>query len=444
MRWWLAMPFAAVVTVLAEPADNVSVTADDADVAGLLAARGDHDRAIRLYQDLLSSADSLAVPVQVRRGLATSLLMAGRPAEAASTLARAMQLFPEDAGLQRVAAGLYSSQGQYAQAIEHLERAIALEPDQATDHGNLGGLYTNLGRYDEAEKALLHAVGLAPEDAVVQRRLGGLYLKRHRYDDAVEHLTQSARLEPMSQTTAYLLGQAREGMAEPEQALADYEQARRMDPSYMDAHYRVAQLARRLGRIPLADSAMVAYGHLQAVGGNDADALKQMRFLRDAIVESGDQPDHVFALAKFLFDQGYLEESQNRLEAVLRQQPGNYRAHNQLGNIYLRRRIPALALARFEEAFRIAPTFAPAALNAGNACMLLKEPGRALPYYERVVALSPDVAMAWYGLGSAHLALGRPEAASRILQQGLDTTHPGGRTKAAFLEQLRKARLGQK
>ncbi|MDA0337659.1 MAG: tetratricopeptide repeat protein [bacterium] len=441
MRWWLVLPLATVVTVVGQPADNISVTADNADVAALLAARGDHDRAIQLYQDLLGSADSLAVSVQVRRGLARSLLMAGRPAEAASTLARAMELFPEDAGLQRVAAGLYSSQGQYAQAIGHLQRAIALEPDQATDHANLGGLYTNLGSYDKAERALLHAVALAPEDAIVQRRLGGLYLQRHRYDDAVEHLTQSARLEPMSPTTPYLLGQVREGLAEPEQALEAYEQARRLDPSYMDAHYRAAQLARRLGRFALADSAMVAYTHLQSVGGNDVDALKQMRLLRDAIVESGDQPDHVFALAQFLFDQGYLDESENRLEAVLRQQPDNYRAHNQLGNVHLRRRSAALALVEYEAAFRIAPMFAPAALNAGNACMLLKEPGRALPYYERVVALSPDVAMAWYGLGSAHLALGRTDVATRVLQQGLDTTHPEGRTKAAFLEQLRKARL---
>jgi len=445
MKWYLAMPclFGAVVVAqpsTTPPAATTPPTADHA-AASRLAAQGDHLRAIDFYQQILGGDDSLAAPVQVRRGLAMSLLMAGKTAEASRVVMDAMERFPEDAGLQRVAAGVFSSQGQYAQAIEHLESAAVLEPYHATDHANLGGLYTKLGRFAEAERALQRAGRLAPKDAVVHRRLGGLYLQARRYGDSIEQLELAASLEPASPTTAYLLGQAREGVAEPEPALASYERAWQLDPSYMDAHYRTAQLSRRLGQSARADSAMAAYTRLRNVGGGDADALKQMGFLRDAIVESGDQPDHIFALAKFLFDHGYLDESQNRLEVVLRQRPDNYRAHNQLGNIHLRRRNPALALVEYETAVGISPDFEPALLNAGNACMLLKEPGRAIQFYTRVVALAPEVAMAWYGLGSAHLELDRREIASRILQQGMERTHPEGKTKAAFLQQLRKARL---
>ena len=442
MKWCLAMPCLFVAAVIAQPsatAPTATAPVATGHAASLLAAQGDHLRAIDLYQQILAADDSLAAPVQVRHGLAMSLLMAGRIAEASSVVMDAMERFPEDAGLRRVAAGVFSSQGQYAQAIEYLESAASLEPDHAMDQANLGGLYTKLGRFDEAERALLRAGQLAPKDAVVHRRLGGLYLQRRRYEKAVEQLELAASLEPTSPTTAYLLGQAREGVAEPEPALASYERARQLDPSYMDAHYRTAQLARRLGQSARADSAMAAYTHLRDVGGDDADALKQMGFLRDAIVESGEQPDHIFALAKFLFDQGYLDESQNRLDAVLRQRPDDYQAHNQLGNIHLRRRNPALALIEYERAVGISPDFEPALLNAGNACMLLKEPGQAIRFYERVVALAPEVAMAWFGLGSAHLELGRPDIASKILQQGLQRTHPEGKTKAAFLQQLSKA-----
>jgi tetratricopeptide (TPR) repeat protein len=439
MTRWLAIPYIFAVAVAAQPAEISPGAISPGTVASKLAAQGDHHRAIQLYQEILSSHDSLTAPVQTHRGLAMSLLMTGRTAEASSTVERAIARFPEDAGLKRVAAGIFSSQGQYAQAIELLEQAIRQEPDQATDHANLGGLHTNLGSYDDAEKALVRAAQLAPMDAVVHRRLGELYLKRHAYETAADELSQAVRLEPTSPTTVYLLGQALEGMADLESALARYELSREIDPSYMDAHYRTAQIARRLGQSIKADSAMAAYTHLQNVADGDADALKQMRALRDAIVESGDQPDHVFALAKFLFEHGYLDESQNRLEDVVRQQPNHYRAHNQLGNVHLQRRNPSRALVHYEAACRITPDFAPAALNAGNASMLLAQPGRAIAYYERAVALAPEVAMAWYGLGSAHLELGRRDVASKILRQGLERTHPEGRIRKAFLEQLRKA-----
>ena len=441
MRWrWVAVVL-ALATACGQPAGAEPSVPEGAAMARTLAARGDHDRAARLYREVLRGMDGAAVPVEVHRGFARSLMLAGQPEEALGALTRALALYPVDPALQRVAAAVYSSQGRYARAIDSLERAIALDPAQATDHANLGGLYTALGRFDDAEAALLRALTLASDDAVARRRLGTLYLRRHRYDDARQQLESATRLDTTSPTAVYLLGQALEGLGAFQPAMARYDVARRLDPSYMDAHYRAAQLARRLGWEARADSALAAYSHLRDVGDGDADALKRMRLLRDAIVESGDQPDHVFALAKFLLEQGYLDEAQNRLEAVLQQRPTDYRARNQLGNVHLRRRAPGLALEQYEQATRMAPQFAPAALNAGNACMLLQQPGRAVSFYERVVALAPEVSMGWYGLGSAHLELARPGVAIGILEQGLARTHPQGGTKAAFLEQLRKARL---
>ncbi len=439
MTWRWAMVL-ALTTASVQPAITEPSMPEGVAKARALAARGDHVQAARIYKELLTGNDEGAAPAEVHRGFARSLMLAGQPEEAMGTVTRALVLYPEDPALQRVAAGVYSSQGQYAMAISSLERALALDPGQAADHANLGGLYTALGRFDDAEAALLRAQFLASEDAVVRQRLGTLYLKRHRYDDARHQLEAATRLDTTSPTAVYLLGRALEGLGATQRALAHYDTARQLDPSYMDAHYRVAQLARRLGWEARANSALAAYSHLQDVGDGDADALKQMRLLRDAIVESGDQPDHVFALAKFLLEQGYLDEAQNRFDAVLNRRPADYRALNQLGNIHLRRRAPGLALEQYERATHMAPEFAPAALNAGNACMLLQQPGRALPFYERVVTLAPEVSMGWYGLASAHLELARPGVAIGILEQGLERTRPQGKTKTAFLELLRKAR----
>jgi tetratricopeptide (TPR) repeat protein len=434
LLWVVALAAGAVSTSAAAPLDPAAK-------ARTFTALGDHRRAAGLYQQILDGvSEQDQAPLEIHRGLAGALWMAGDAIEALGAATRALELYPEDAALLRVAGGIHASQGQYATAIERLYQAALLDPGQAADHANLGGLYTSLGRYDEAEAALLRAATLAPEDAVVSRRLGALYLKRHRFVEARQQLEQAARLDSTSPTTFYFLGQALEGLSDSEPALAQYDRARQLDPSYLDAHYRVAQLARRLDRPTRADSALAEYQHLQDVGGGDVDALKQMRLLRDAIVESGEQTDHIFALARFLLAYDYLDEAQNRFEAVLHRRPGDYQTLNQLGNIHLKRRSPDLALERYEEALGIAPEFTPAALNAGNASMLLRRPDRARTYYERVVSLAPDVAMGWFGLGSSHLELGQPGSAVRIYEQGLERSRPEGRTRKAFLEQLRKAR----
>lgn len=421
--------------LVAVPCFSQDAAATELIRARSLAARGDHVRAAELYRQITSHGS----PAEVHRGFIGALLMAGAQEEALDAASKALGLYPGNAPLQRMAAGVYSSQGQYAAAIGSLQRSLELEPNHPGAYANMGGLYTSLGRFEEAESALRSAVALAPDDAIIQQRLGTLYFKRQRYQEAIEQLELAAHLAPISPTIRFVLGQAYEAHKQHSEALQAYDSARGLDPSYMDAHYRCAQLARRLGQGQRAEQAMAAYSRLQNIGGGDAELLKQMRLLRDAIVESGDQPEHIFALARFLADQGYTADAENRLRAVLAQRPSHFQARNQLGNIHLRRRFPERALQEYEQAIRIAPEFAPAVLNAGNACMLLKQPGRARVYFEKVIALTPEVPMAWFGLGSAHLELRRPDVAIDILKQGLERTHPQGRTKTAFLEQLRKA-----
>lgn len=407
------------------------------DEAARRAAQGDHDGAVRLYREALQQPDA---PAAVHAGLAQALLYAGQTEAALAAARLGVADHPEDPRMLRAAAGVHAAQGQYADAIGHLQEAIRLDPGHAEDHANLGGLYTALGRFDEALPSLQEAARLNPDSAVAQQRLGLLHLRREAFAAAAERLSQAARLDSLSATTAYLLGQALEGQQDLPAALARFQQATRLDPSYLDAHYRTARLARRLQQTQVADEALAAYRRLQNIGDGDADTLKRFRLLRDAVLESGDQPEHLFALATFLLAEGYLDEAENRLLAVVRKRPDHAQAHNQLGNVHLRRRDPDRALLRYEEAVRLAPDFVPAALNAGNACMLLRQPGRAIPHYERVVRLAPNVPMGWLGLASAHLESRRPDVALSVLDQGLKAARPEGRMKNAFLDQQRKAR----
>ena len=103
-----------------------------------LAAQGDHVRAAEFYRQIMAH-DS---PVNVYRGFIGALLMAGAQEEALRVAAEALQLYPQNASLQRTAAGVYSSQGQYSAAIGSLRRSLELEPDHPGAYANIGGLFT--------------------------------------------------------------------------------------------------------------------------------------------------------------------------------------------------------------------------------------------------------------------------------------------------------------
>jgi tetratricopeptide (TPR) repeat protein len=66
----------------------------------------------------------------------------GAQEEALRVAAEALQLYPQNASLQRTAAGVYSSQDQYAAAIGSQRRSLELEPAHPGAYANIGGLFT--------------------------------------------------------------------------------------------------------------------------------------------------------------------------------------------------------------------------------------------------------------------------------------------------------------
>ena len=330
---------------------------------------------------------------------ATAHYQAGRFDTVLALCRAGLELDSTAVALYNFQAAVYSAQGRYALAIEALEKAVHFHPDYATGYVNLGGIYTTLGRYTEAEENLRQALALEPDHSAVHRRLGEIYLGTSRYGDAIRQLEQALYVYPQDATLYFFLSQALEGDGQEEAALEAMATSTRLDIGFTEAYYRVAGLARKLGRYSQAQSALKRFQHLQQIGDGDPDVPKQMKKLRDSILNAPENPFYHYKLGVFFSRQGYIDEALNKFDKAIRLDPGNLILLNQIASILIKEQRLEEALRYCEKALAHQPDFFPALINAGSILSMSQRREEALNFFHQAVSASPQDSRGWYYLG---------------------------------------------
>ena len=340
--------------------------------------------------------------------------------EAAAIAREGLALDSTAVDLHNILASTYAAQGRYALAIEGLERAVALEPDYAMGFVNLGGVYTKLGQYEQAATHLQRAVQIDSDNSPVRRRLGELYLATARYPDATRELLEALRLFPNDATLYYYLGQSLAGEGRGADAIEAYQRATLLDHGFADAYYRLGLLARKEGRNDIAGPALERFNHLRQIGGGDPEVPKQVKRMRDAILNAPEEAAHHYNLGLLFVEHGYFPEAQNKFARAAGLRPDDIELLNRLAGDLLELDQPEAALRYLEAALARDPTYFPALLNAGQIAGKLGRYEDAAQHLRSAVAARPDDPEGWYFLGLAHSSTGARAEATNALQRCIE------------------------
>jgi len=340
--------------------------------------------------------------------------------EAAAIAREGLALDSTAVDLHNILASTYAAQGRYALAIEGLERAVALEPDYAMGFVNLGGVYTKLGQYEQAATHLQRAVQIDSDNSPVRRRLGELYLATARYPDATRELLEALRLFPNDATLYYYLGQSLAGEGRGADAIEAYQRATLLDHGFADAYYRLGLLARKEGRNDIAGPALERFNHLRQIGGGDPEVPKQVKRMRDAILNAPEEAAHHYNLGLFFVEHGYFPEAQNKFARAAGLRPDDIELLNRLAGDLLELDQPEAALRYLEAALARDPAYFPALLNAGQIAGKLGRYEDAAQHLRSAVAARPDDPEGWYFLGLAHSSTGARAEATNALQRCIE------------------------
>ena len=145
----------------------------------------------------------------------------------------------------------YVKGGRIADALPMLEQAIEQEPGNAVLHNFYGQVCFLAGRYPQAEESFRKALELDPYLTDAHNNLGALYDKTGRKDEAEQEFLTALR-DPAYATPQKVhlnLGLLYSSQGRTEHAIERYRQAVEIDPRYYDAHYELASILDRTGKL---------------------------------------------------------------------------------------------------------------------------------------------------------------------------------------------------
>ncbi|MCP3982429.1 MAG: tetratricopeptide repeat protein [bacterium] len=181
--------------------------------------------------------------------MAESMLRAGRMHEALEQLHEAVEEEPENARLHNHYGSICFRAGRYAEAAEAFEKALELDPYLTDARNYLGAVYNELGRPAEAEtqwrEALKDPAFPTPEKVFLN--LGALYAQQGRDDEAIDTLRRAVEINPKYHHAHYELAKLLERVGKLDEAARLYEVA---SPDYRSDgqfHYRLGFTYFRLG-----------------------------------------------------------------------------------------------------------------------------------------------------------------------------------------------------
>jgi tetratricopeptide (TPR) repeat protein len=261
-----------------------------------------------------------AEPAASRLQRIRSLRDAGRFVEATRLASEYAGQNPRDAEAQATLGMVHMYAGRAAEAAQSLLKAVRLAPNVAQHHHDLGWAFETLGRDSDAAAAFQRAVALNPRHAEALERLGIQLLDHGKREEAIDCFRRVARLEP--DTVLGRLSGVKVLLEEGKRdnAVALLQDTLRRFPANAETKRFLAALLREEGRfeeaIPLLEAATdgspleaaTAYFDLamsKRITEDDRPALEQMQALLDyrPLSDIGRQRVH-FALGKACDDLG--------------------------------------------------------------------------------------------------------------------------------------------
>jgi tetratricopeptide (TPR) repeat protein len=230
--------------VTAAPAD-----ADRLFTLGLAQAEYNLDDAIETFRRVLMIAPRHTL---ARYNLALTLKRADRPAEAATELARLIEIEPRPEAEYQLGV-LAWQQGQLDRAVDALRAAIAARPDYADAHYTLGAVLKAKGDPVAAAASLRRAIALTPTSSGAHYVLAQVLRQTGDEAGARAELAESERLRQAFEaeheaSVLTFLGIQKLDAGDASAAAALFTQATTTFESYAPAHYQLGRALQRLER----------------------------------------------------------------------------------------------------------------------------------------------------------------------------------------------------
>ena len=326
-------------------------------LAEVLASKGEHERAIDVFQEAL--ANQFHQKVSTMLSLANSLRAVSRWDDLHDLSGEILRFEPENYNAAFLLAYSVAKQGKLEEAANMFESLVKNENVTYESWLELGKLYQALGQPDKAIIAFTKSATGAPDQAGIWNNIGILLSNQKLYPDALKAFKKAASFDYSDQsiaenlkavqkkveadatkiienrkkrieiapddTDAYLeMGKAYESIDMPNEAIIAYMKVLTLDPKNVPGLMSYSELLRKQGKLKMA-----------------------MRCYREIIkLEPENLDAHLFMINANL-NLGFVNDAYKYASTAEKLAPEDDRVHFFLGKIYFARGLAPRALKEF-------------------------------------------------------------------------------------------------
>jgi tetratricopeptide (TPR) repeat protein len=235
-------------------------------------------------------------PEAIRYVIATAnALELGRVDEAERHISGVMALFPDQAEVLRLLAGIQNLRGYRTAAIASMRRAVALRPDDALYHNTLGAVLGENTEMDAAIASLRRACELQPDLVSAWYNQGVLLMRCARPEESVIALRKAVALAPDHAHARAMLGEMLRASGQNEEAAAEYRRVIAQKPDAGTAWWGLADL--KTNKLSDADVGHIRQA-MQRPTASDDDLIAMGFALAKGLDDLGSYADSLAALAQ--------------------------------------------------------------------------------------------------------------------------------------------------
>jgi putative PEP-CTERM system TPR-repeat lipoprotein len=353
-------------------------------------AEREHDAAqVTHWLEEAAAVDPRAIGPGV--DLCAQYLRTGRT-EKALDLARRLQVnHPEDPDLLDLLGKAQLARGDVQGALESYKQLAQALPRSAPALMQVASLRLLMNNTTQAEDDLKSVLAIQPDFPSAQVELAGLYVRKGSHDLALMIAERLQRQHPQGAAGYQLQGDILMARHQGAPALAAYERAYALHATN-ELVIKIDNALRQAGRVPEAE------GRLGKWLAAHPDDVRALAYRAQTWIGAGD-----------------FKRAAAQLEDVLKRQPGNPIALNNLATCY-QALGDARALATAEAALRGAPQRADVMDTLGWILVDNGDAGRAVTVLREAQALAPKARDIRFHLAAALAASGDKEAARKELE----------------------------
>jgi tetratricopeptide (TPR) repeat protein len=333
-------------------------------LAAVQLAAKDGEAAFRSYNEVLRLSPG---SVEAQVALANLNLDRGKPKEAADFARLAVTAAPSSGAARLALSRALLAQGQFDQARTELQPVLAAAPANATVLTVLGEIEMRKGDRGAAHKAFSAALANNQTAPVAVRRLVTLELAAHRPDEATRLLETHLAKHSDDAQVQVAAGRAYADMGQLSKSEAALRKAIALDSSTMEAYHVLGQVLVRQKKL---GAARAAYEEQLALRPNDVGTLTMIGMIllnEGKLAEARARFEKAVAvdsraavalnnLAFFDAEAGTnLDVALSRVQTAKSMLPDEPDVDDTLGWIYVKKGLPALAIAPLEQAVRKDP-----------------------------------------------------------------------------------------